>query len=80
MSSTSSNSSEDSINLPENGAKLEFLEKEPEQVHGLDDYIQMGKYVLLVCLAAELLILPQVSSMFYMMYAGIDFFLRLQNS
>lgn len=70
MSSTSSNSSEDSINLPENGAKLEFLEKEPEQVHGLDDYIQMGKYVLLVCLAAELLILPQVSSMFYMMYAG----------
>lgn len=80
MSSTSSNSSEDSINLPENGAKLEFLEKEPEHVHGLDDYIQMGKYVLLVCLAAELLILPQVSSMFYMMYAGIDFFLRLQNS
>lgn len=42
----------------------------PEQPHGLDDYIQMGKYVLFVCLAAELLILPQVSSMFYMMYAG----------
>lgn len=45
-------------------------ESKKEEMHGLDDYIQMGRYVLLVCLAAELLILPQVSSMFYMMYAG----------
>lgn len=52
------------VQKTENGA----LKK--EEVHGLDDYIQMGRYVLLVCLAAELLILPQVSSMFYMMYAG----------
>ncbi|CAI5450626.1 unnamed protein product [Caenorhabditis angaria] len=37
---------------------------------GLDDYIIMGRYVIFVCIAAELLILPQVSAMFYMIYAG----------
>ncbi|CAB3396778.1 unnamed protein product [Caenorhabditis bovis] len=36
----------------------------------LDDFVVMGTYVIYVCIAAELLILPQVSSMFYMMYAG----------
>uniref|UniRef100_A0A0K0DE66 MFS domain-containing protein n=1 Tax=Angiostrongylus cantonensis TaxID=6313 RepID=A0A0K0DE66_ANGCA len=36
----------------------------------LDDYISMGRYVILVCVLAELMILPQVSSMYYMMYAG----------
>lgn len=41
------------------------------ETHGLDDYIIMGKYVMFVCIAAELLIIPQVFSMFYMMYAGI---------
>ncbi|KAJ1351852.1 hypothetical protein KIN20_008012 [Parelaphostrongylus tenuis] len=36
----------------------------------LDDYISMGRYVILICVLAELMILPQVSSIFYMMYAG----------
>ncbi|PIO69909.1 hypothetical protein TELCIR_08259 [Teladorsagia circumcincta] len=36
----------------------------------LDDYVVMGRYVVYVCILAELMILPQVSSMFYMMYAG----------
>ncbi|KAF1755464.1 hypothetical protein GCK72_022033 [Caenorhabditis remanei] len=62
---------EESSNILEkplkNGKKVSEANGE---AHGLDDYIQMGGYVLLVCLAAELLILPQVSSMFYMMYAG----------
>ncbi|VDL81015.1 unnamed protein product [Nippostrongylus brasiliensis] len=29
----------------------------------------MGRYVVMVCIVAELMILPEVSSMFYMMYA-----------
>lgn len=70
----SSNSSYEVLSQdPENMEKVEVkkMEKFEEATkHGLDDYIQMGKYVLLVCLAAELLILPQVGSMFYMMYAG----------
>ncbi|VDM70440.1 unnamed protein product [Strongylus vulgaris] len=36
----------------------------------LDDYIKFGPYVICVCILAELMILPQVSSMVYMMYAG----------
>ncbi|XGW04689.1 hypothetical protein V3C99_015681 [Haemonchus contortus] len=36
----------------------------------LDDYVVMGRYVVYICILAELMILPQVSSMFYMMYAG----------
>ncbi|VDM56794.1 unnamed protein product [Angiostrongylus costaricensis] len=41
-----------------------------ERTKRLDDYISMGRYVILVCVLAELMILPQVSSMYYMMYAG----------
>ncbi|KIH67209.1 hypothetical protein ANCDUO_02465 [Ancylostoma duodenale] len=36
----------------------------------LDDYIELGRYVVCICILAELMILPQVSSMVYMMYAG----------
>ena len=36
----------------------------------LDDYVQTGWYVVLVCIMAELMILPHVTSQFYMMYAG----------
>ncbi|EYB88349.1 hypothetical protein Y032_0248g73 [Ancylostoma ceylanicum] len=36
----------------------------------LDDYIEIGRYVVCICILAELMILPQVSSMVYMMYAG----------
>ncbi|VDP38007.1 unnamed protein product [Heligmosomoides polygyrus] len=41
-----------------------------EQSKRLDDYVVMSRYVVFVCILAELLILPQVSSMFYMMFAG----------
>lgn len=66
LETTEKKSEKNQKKLKKNGKKSTIQ----EDVHGLDDYIQMGKYVLLVCLAAELLILPQVSSMFYMMYAG----------
>ncbi|WKY13567.1 hypothetical protein Q1695_004424 [Nippostrongylus brasiliensis] len=36
----------------------------------MDDHVKMGRYVVMVCIVAELMILPEVSSMFYMMYAG----------
>lgn len=70
MSSPSSDPESELSEILEKPTKHLKEEMKKEEKHGLDDYIQMGRYVLLVCLAAELLILPQVSSMFYMMYAG----------
>lgn len=39
----------------------------------LDDFVHFGRYVVYICIVAELMILTQVSSMFYMVYAGFFF-------
>ncbi|CAI4223334.1 unnamed protein product [Auanema sp. JU1783] len=36
----------------------------------LDDYVQIGRYVIFICIFTELIIIIQVTSQFYMVYAG----------
>ncbi|KAK0412951.1 hypothetical protein QR680_006502 [Steinernema hermaphroditum] len=45
-------------------------EKEKLAVARLDDFTKLGRYSLLLCLFAELMILSQLGNMLYMMYAG----------
>uniref|UniRef100_A0A1I7XHT0 MFS domain-containing protein n=1 Tax=Heterorhabditis bacteriophora TaxID=37862 RepID=A0A1I7XHT0_HETBA len=37
----------------------------------VDDFIVMGRYVVYVCILAEFMIIPQIGSMFYMVFAGV---------